>query len=170
MANRSETDGVVHKAPLSASRRSPRAPYRPRDPSVTSRMMSAVRSRENKAEVLLRKRLWRLGLRYRLYAKDLPGRPDIVLPRHRIVIFVDGDFWHGRVLVEAGVAAFKAQVRGKTADWWLRKIARTVDRDRGVTACLEENGWRVIRLWESEVLVDPEAVATSVLARIQLGP
>lgn len=115
-------------------------------------MMSRVRGRENKAEVALRKALWHLGFRYKLQDISLFGRPDIILPKYRAVIFVDGDFWHGRALIEGGEAALRQVVRGSKFDWWREKLARTARRDVEVTAQLRDQGWRVIRVWESDVI------------------
>lgn len=126
-------------------------------------MMSAVRGRENKAEVALRKRLWRLGFRYRLQSRRLVGRPDIVLSKHHAVIFVDGDYWHGRALREGGAAQLRQVIRGPRFDWWLTKLSRNVARDEEVTSLLTAAGWRVIRVWESDVMRDPDAVTRRVV-------
>jgi DNA mismatch endonuclease (patch repair protein) len=147
-------------------RPSPKKPYRERDPIVTSRMMSAVRRSGNRAEVLLRKELWAMGLRYRLYRADLIGRPDIVISSRQSVVFVDGDFWHGRGIIDNGVKAFRATLRTPNREWWIEKISRTIQRDREVTTVLENSGWRVIRVWESSVLADPPTVARQVLGQI----
>lgn len=124
-------------------------------------MMSKVRPSENKADVALRSRLWRRGLRYRLYRPDLPGRPDLVFAARRAIVFVDGDFWHGRGIRENGRDAFAATMRTARRDWWIRKLERTITRDDQVTAALQDAGWRVLRVWESDVLRDPDAVAAA---------
>lgn len=140
----------------------PKRAYKPRDPQVTSAMMSAVRGRDNVAEVGLRRELWRRGFRYRLHERRFVGRPDICFISRRVLLFVDGDFWHGRGLVQDGVEAFIRTIRTRRRRWWLRKIARNVDRDREVTRLLRKQGWRVIRLWESEVLRDVRRAADRV--------
>lgn len=76
----------------------------------TSRRMAAIGSRNNRAEVALRKELWKRGFRYRLYDQRLPGKADLVFPRYRSVIFVDGDFWHGRRFREQGKQALRVPV------------------------------------------------------------
>ena len=101
--------------------------YKPRDPVVTSHIMRAIRGRDNKAERLLRSELWQRGLRYRLYAKTLPGKPDIVFRSARVAVFVDGDFWHGRRFLEGGRRALRAMFRPEKRDWWERKIRGNVD-------------------------------------------
>lgn len=125
-------------------------------------MMSAVRSRENAAEVALRKVLWRRGFRYRLYTRMLLGRPDIVFPSAKVAVFVDGDFWHGRALVENGEGAFRATLRTSRREWWIAKLKRNVARDEEVTSRLRSQGWRVVRLWESSIKANPDRAADRV--------
>lgn len=128
-----------------------------RDPQVTSRIMSAIRSKGGKAETLLGKTMWSLGLRYRKHY-PIVGKPDYVLLRSRIVIFCDGDFWHGRDFtqrVEKG--RFKSN-----KDYWLKKIPRNMERDLRVTDTLQKEGWQVMRFWESNVLQDPNKCAMDV--------
>lgn len=122
-------------------------------------MMSAVRGDGNKAEALLRRELWRRGLRYRLQAKSLIGRPDIVFPRARVAVFVDGDFWHGRGLLENGEDAFRATMRTDRREWWITKLRRNIVRDETVTRTLADNGWYVVRVWESQVKSDSIRIA-----------
>jgi len=108
-----------------------------------------------------------MGYRYRLQSRKLTGRPDIVLPRHRTVIFVDGDFWHGRALREGGEAQLRQVIRGARFEWWRDKLARNVARDAEVTAKLSAEGWNVIRVWESEVIDDPGRTLRRVLKAIK---
>jgi len=143
-------------------RRPPKRDYKPRDPSVTSRMMAAVKSKNSRAELLLRRELWRRGRRYRLHHKGLIGRPDIVFAGWRLAVFVDSDFWHARPLVAEGEAALRATIRGARQDWWVAKLARNAERDREVTSRLTSDGWSVVRVWESEVLADVSRVADLV--------
>lgn len=150
-------------------RRTPERPYRPRDPQVTSRIMSKVRSKDSKPELLLRRTLWHRGRRYRLHSKDLPGRPDIVFRSAKVVIFVDSDWWHGRILREKGEYELRKHLRGSRQDWWVGKLSRNVERDAEVTAALEELGWTVIRLWTSEIREDPEGAADQVEAALDAG-
>lgn len=129
----------------------PGKPYRPRDPAATSRLMSVVRNRNNKQEVRLRKELWRRGYRYRLYVSNLPGRPDIVFAGRKVAVFVDGDFWHGRVYVEKGMRSLNRAFRCGTKDFWIRKILQNIERDQRVTKALATAGWKVIRVWEKDI-------------------
>jgi DNA mismatch endonuclease, patch repair protein len=117
--------------------------------------MSRIRRRDTKPELLLRKALWARGLRgYRLDTANLPGRPDLTWSRARLVVFVDGAFWHGHS------SAFKP---GKSGAYWDEKIPRNMERDRQADAALTSTGWRVIRFWDFEVRKDLEGC----VARIQ---
>src|SRR6201991_1052779 len=108
-----------------------------------SRIKRRNRARDTKAEVLLRKELWRCGLRYRLHAPDLPGKPDIVFRSARLVVFCDGDFWHGRRWKQRR----DRLDRGANAPYWTAKIAANMERDRRNNHTLRATGWTVIRLW-----------------------
>lgn len=125
---------------------------------TASRIKQRNRSRDTKAEVLLRKELWRRGLRYRLYATDLPGKPDVVFRRARVVVFCDGDFWHGR----RWQSRREKLARGANALYWTAKIAANVARDRRNTRLLRAAGWTVVRLWETDVLRDVARAAARV--------
>lgn len=111
------------------------------DAATRSRMMSGIRGRNTKPEILIRSLLHRRGFRFRLDARDLAGRPDIVLPRYRAVIFVHGCFWHGH-----DCHLFKwPQTR---PDFWRDKIGRNRANDAKAQAALLEAGWRVATVWE----------------------
>ena len=140
----------------------PAKAYKPRDARVTSRMMARVRSRDNSAERILRRALHAQGLRFRLHSAQLPGKPDIVFSRARIAVFVDGDFWHGRGILEDGVRAFGRTMRTTRRDWWVAKIQANIERDRRFTDALIRDNWFVIRLWESVILSDVVAAARRV--------
>ncbi|MCA1712788.1 MAG: very short patch repair endonuclease [Actinobacteria bacterium] len=127
-------------------------------------MMSRVRNKDSKAELALRQALHRAGMRYRLHARDVPGRPDLVVRSCRLAVFVDGDLWHGNPeeWARRGRRSLADMFPTRT-QWWVDKISRTVARDRHVTAVLESSGWTVIRLWEHDVLADPDAAAGRVV-------
>ena len=108
---------------------------------VRSKNMRSIRAVDTKPELLLRKALHNAGFRYRLHKKELPGKPDIVLTKHRTVIFVHGCFWH-----KHDCHLFKLP---KTrSEWWLNKLTANRYRDLMVEDKLRENGWRVIVVWE----------------------
>lgn len=137
-----------------------------RDPAIVSRNMRAIRSRGNLADRALGRELHRRGLRYRRYA-SLPGTPDLVFTFRRVAVFVDGDFWHGRVLLEAGPDALAKTFRTVRRDWWVAKVTATTERDRRATAALAATGWLVVRLWERDVLADVCAAADAVCASLE---
>jgi DNA (cytosine-5)-methyltransferase 1 len=132
--------------------------------------MRLVRSRDTAPELLLRKALRAAGLRFRTYAANLPGKPDIVIESQRLAVFIDGDFWHGGQWRRRGLTSLEEQFRQtESRGYWLRKIRRNMDRDCRATASLIEGDWRVVRLWESEVLSDVEQCVAKILsARGQL--
>jgi len=91
----------------------------------------------------------------------------MTFPRFHVVVFVDGDFWHGRGIVQDGVAAFRRTLRTKRREWWVSKIGANVARDLKVTQLLRGLGWKVLRLWESEVLRNPERAARTIEAALR---
>src|SRR5262245_57078120 len=125
--------------------------YRPKDADEIRRNMSAIRSRDNKTELALRRALHARGLRFRLHVATLYGRPDIIFPREKVAVFVDGDFWHARKLREQGAQALRESIRTPSQAYWLSKFARRIERDDDVTRSLRADGWIVLRYWESEV-------------------
>lgn len=141
--------------------------YRPKPHDEVARNMSAIRSTGNRTETVLRQRLHALGLRYRVYVKYLPGRPDIVFPGARVAVFIDGDYWHCRVLVERGLDALRACLRTPSRNYWLEKFQKRVVRDREITDELRSMGWYVIRLWESDVKRDVEKAVKKIAATVR---
>lgn len=103
--------------------------------------MSGIRGKDTRPEMLIRRRLHALGFRYRLHDKKLPGRPDLVLPKHKAVIFVHGCFWHGH-----GCALFKWP--SSRPDFWRDKIGANMQRDFRAVSTLKEKGWRIAIVWE----------------------
>lgn len=111
---------------------------------VRSRIMKAVGRTDTKPEIKVRRALHRLGFRFRLNQKSLPGSPDIVLAKHRTVIFVHGCFWHRHQKCRYATTPKTRQ------DYWLPKFDANVERDARKTAELEALGWRVLVMWECE--------------------
>jgi DNA mismatch endonuclease (patch repair protein) len=131
--------------------------------SARSRTMRAIRKKNTKPELVVRRLLHGLGLRFRLHRRDLPGSPDIVLPRHRAVVLVHGCFWHQHPGCRHG-----NKPRVRTA-YWLPKLARNVARDAQALAALRALGWRALVVWECE-LRDVDAVRDRLAAFIQASP
>ena len=107
--------------------------------------MSHVRGKDTKPELLVRQFLFAQGFRYRLYRKDLPGKPDIVLPKYKTVIFINGCFWHGHT------GCKYATIPEANHDFWLAKISGNIERDKSNYAKLFELGWKVIEIWQCEL-------------------
>ena len=115
--------------------------------------MAAIRSANTKPEMRVRSALHGMGFRFRLHRKDLPGKPDIVLPKHRTAVFVHGCFWHCH-------SCKYGQVQPATrAEFWAAKRGGNVARDKANAAALRRLGWRVVVLWECEVKTDEAAWA-----------
>ncbi len=127
-----------------------------RDPDVTHKIMSSIPSKDTRPELKLRKALWRDNLRYRVNYKKLPGKPDIVFTKYHVVVFCDGDFWHGHNWAIRGLSSFEEELNGYS-DFWRSKITRNVERDKEVNQALEELGWTVVRIWESDINKDVDA-------------
>lgn len=107
--------------------------------------MSRIKGKDTKPEMLVRKFLHAHGFRYRLHVKNLPGKPDIVLPKYRTVIFVHGCFWHGH-------EDCKYYVIPKTrTEWWVNKINSNITNDIKAYKALKEEGWQIITLWECQL-------------------
>lgn len=130
-------------------------------PEQRKHCMSRIRSKETKPEVAARKWLYAHGIRYRKNDRNLPGTPDIVIPNGRIVVFVNGCFWHGH----EGCRYF---VVPKTrTEWWLNKISATQERDKIKKAELESLHWIVVTVWECELKNAFDETMASLLAVIK---
>lgn len=121
--------------------------------------MARVKSKNTIPELLLRRQLWRLGLRYRLHYPVLGVTTDIAFVGRRLAIFVDGCFWHG--------CPDHYRRPPSNQEYWDRKIQQNIDRDARQNQLLRDAGWRVIRVWECEVKRDPLGVATRIAASLQ---
>jgi DNA mismatch endonuclease (patch repair protein) len=117
-------------------------------PEKRSAVMRRVKGKDTSPELKVRKALTRLGVRYRLHRKDLPGKPDIVMPGRKLVVFVHGCFWHGHDCRRG------ARVPQQNHDYWLDKVARNRARDVKHRAALEAAGWRVETIWECDLKDD----------------
>ncbi len=125
-----------------------------------SMLMGKIKSKETKPEIQLRKVLWSLGIRYRKNVKKLPGTPDIVIPRYKLIIFVDGEFWHGYNWEEK-----KSKIKSNR-DFWIPKIERNMQRDRINNRLLREQGWEVVRFWDKQIKKELGACTLQILEYI----
>ena len=127
-------------------------------PEDRARCMSNIRSRGMKPELAVRSMVHRMGYRFRLHGRGLPGAPDLVLPRRRAVIFVHGCFWHWHDDAGCPIAGLPKS----NLDYWRPKLSRTRERDRENAAALQSAGWRVLTVWECELRASPESVAARI--------
>jgi DNA mismatch endonuclease (patch repair protein) len=123
-----------------------------------SAIMSKIRGTNTKPELLLRKALWAKGYRYRIHPKNIPGKPDIVITKQRLAIFVDGEFWHGR-----DWPMQKEKIKSNRA-FWIPKIERNMQRDEQVNQQLGALGWTVIRFWDQIVLQELDSCVLTIEA------
>ncbi len=122
-------------------------------PQGRSRLMSRVRGRDTRPELHVRRALWTDGLRYRLHVRDLPGTPDLVLSKYRIVVFVHGCFWHQH-------GCKKSRRPTSNREFWNLKLDSNIARDARNRTKLEERGWTVVIVWECKLGGDTESLLT----------
>lgn len=114
--------------------------------------MSNIKNKDTGIEVKLRKALWKKGYRYRKNYKKLPGKPDIVLPKYKLVVFCDSEFFHGKDWEEL----HEQLKRGNNAEFWIKKISQNRIRDEEINKQLKFMGWTVIRFWGKDIKKDVE--------------
>jgi len=132
------------------------------DKITRSRMMSGIRGTNTKPELALRRALHRLGLRFRLHARDLPGKPDIVLPKYRAAIQVHGCFWHRHE------RCTYATTPASNVPFWETKFRETIERDRRMLDATQQIGWRIAIVWECAIKTHgADAVANEVYAWVR---
>jgi len=120
---------------------------------VTHKIMSAIKSKNTRPEMSLRRALWARSMRYRVNVKTLPGKPDIVFTKAKIAIFCDGDFWHGHNWVIRGLSSIDEELE-RYSQFWKDKILGNIKRDSVNNEKLKSKGWEVIRFWESDLKND----------------
>lgn len=120
--------------------------------------MQNIRAIDTKPEIILRKALWHLGFRYRKNDRRLPGTPDIVLTKQKIAIFVDGDFWHAKGHLEN-----PGEQISTNREYWVPKLRHNVERDKYVNDLLLEQGWLVLRFWESDIKKNLQSCLETIL-------
>ena len=125
-----------------------------------SQIMSRVSGRNTKPEIVVRSLLHDLGYRFRLHRKDLPGKPDITLPKHKKIIFVHGCFWHGHT----GCSRSKRPSTNK--EFWCEKLDKNIERDKETVDALRKLGWNVLIVWTCEVK-DKDKLKTKLLSFLE---
>ena len=131
------------------------------DRTTRSRMMAAIRSKDTGPEVALRRSLFRFGYRYRLHHRDLLGKPDMVFPKYRAVVFVNGCFWHHHECRDVKIPATRRA-------WWRKKLKGNRKRDGAVLKALQDMGWRTLVVWECSIRrkKDPDAAVRRAADRV----
>lgn len=113
-------------------------------PEQRKKNMQNIKSKDTRPEMLFRKALWKRGVRYRVNVKDVMGKPDICIKNKKIAIFIDSEFWHGKMYLDG-------KVPKSNQEFWIPKLERNIQRDKEVNEFLEKNGWKVLRFWSDEV-------------------
>ncbi|WP_126245905.1 very short patch repair endonuclease [Chitinophaga rhizosphaerae] len=126
-----------------------------------SQMMSGIKSKNTKPELIIRSALHGAGLRFRLHVKDLPGKPDLVLPKYRAAIFVNGCFWHGH-------SCHMFKMPRSRPEFWNSKIRRNQEVDSEALRKLLENGWRVATIWECSLRGKGKLEVPGIIEMIQI--
>ena len=128
-----------------------------------SKIMSKIRGKNTKPELLFRKALWKKGVRYRVDNKKLPGKPDVSIQKYKLAIFIDGEFWHGYNWDER-----KDNIKSNRG-FWVPKIERNMQRDREVNRQLNNMGYTVFRFWEKEIKNELNKCINDILVYIAIG-
>ena len=126
----------------------------------TRKRMSKVKLKNGTAEQILAKKLWHMGYRYRKNDKRLPGSPDIAIPRYRIAIFVDGEFWHGK-----DWETRKPRLKSNR-EYWIEKIEENIARDKRVDDQLRAMDWTPIHFWSKDALMDTDSCISDIISFI----
>lgn len=134
-------------------------------PQQRQKNMKHIKAKDTAIEVILRKALWERGYRYRKNCKGLPGHPDIVLTKYKIVIFCDGEFFHGKDWEKLKVSLKKSN----NSEYWITKIARNMERDEEVNKQLRTLGWSVLRFWGKDIKKDVNGCITTIEEKIFLN-
>ncbi len=121
-----------------------------------SENMRRIKSKETTIEIILRKELWKRGLRYRKNVKDVYGKPDIVFKGKKLAVFADSEFWHGKQLLEG------KYIPKTNTEFWVKKITRNIERDKEVNEKLKSEGWTILRFWEADIRKNVSDCANTV--------
>ena len=128
-------------------------------PDQKRKAMQANRASNTSIEIILRKALWKQGIRYRKNVRDVLGKPDICIKKYKLAVFCDGDFWHGRKFQRI---EFKSNKK-----YWETKILRNIERDLQITIQLRDQGWTVLRFWESDIRNNLDECVSVIISHIR---
>jgi DNA mismatch endonuclease, patch repair protein len=134
-------------------------------PAQRSINMSKIKAKNTKPEIVLRKALWAMGIKgYRLHRKDVPGSPDIAFLGQKVAVFIDGAFWHGHNWEQ------RKPRLNTNKEYWIPKIENNMARDQASVCRLEYTGWTVVRMWDFQLLKDPQGAAMKVASALGRAP
>lgn len=128
-----------------------------------SENMARVKAKNTTFELMLRRKLWACGLRYRANDKTVFGKPDIVFKRKKIAVFIDSEFWHGKDFLE------NKNIPKTNDEFWINKLKRNIERDKEVNAFLKNEGWRVIRIWSKDLKKNLSTYVESIYKEVKGG-
>ncbi|MBP0904767.1 very short patch repair endonuclease [Mariniflexile gromovii] len=128
-----------------------------------SKIMSKIKGKNSKPELLFRKALWAKDIRYRINNKTLPGKPDISIKKHQLAIFIDGEFWHGYNWNE------RKETIKSNRGFWIPKIERNIQRDKEVNQQLTDMGYTVFRFWSKDIKTELHKCINDILVYINTG-
>jgi DNA mismatch endonuclease (patch repair protein) len=134
-------------------------------PEQRHKCMSHIHSSDTKPEIFFRKALWKWGIRYRKNVKDLFGTPDIAIKKYKVVIFIDGDFWHGNDWKKKKFSS-QEELLLSYSDYWQKKIRRNIARDKKVKKYYKNIGWTILRFWTSETEMNLNKCITKTIKTI----
>lgn len=126
--------------------------------------MKKIKGSNTVCEILLRKAIWNLGFRYRINVSKLPGKPDIVFKKYKLVVFIDGEFWHGYNWTDK-----KPKIKANR-EYWIKKIEGNIARDIKNVELLKELGYTVLRFWEHEIKKDLDRCVQVILEQLNSYP
>jgi DNA mismatch endonuclease (patch repair protein) len=135
---------------------------KPKTPLTRSQQMARVKSKNTSFEMMLRRELWRRGLRYRANDKTIFGKPDIVFKGKKIAVFVDSEFWDGKDYPNG------RNIPKENNDYWVKKIERNIARDKEVNRTLKKEGWKVIRIWSKDLKKNVSGFADMIQKAISI--
>lgn len=130
-------------------------------PEQRRKNMKAIKAKDTKAEIVLRKELWNRGFRYRKNYKTIKGSPDIAFTKYKVAVFCDGEFWHGKDFDKGAINV------DTNKEFWNQKILRNIERDKEVNKALESAGWTVLRFWNNDIIKNTELCINRIIFEIE---
>lgn len=136
-----------------------------RSKEITHKIMSSIRSKNTKPEIMLSRALWHKNIRFRKHTKII-GKPDIAIKKYKIAIFVDGDFWHGNNWKIRKLPSLESEIQNYSL-FWQEKILKNIKHDKDVNRKLKKDGWTVLRFWQSQIENDVDKCVNKIIKEIE---